>query len=372
MIQIRPVESKKDRKAFIKLPYKIYENDQQWVAPLEMDVKGKLNRKHPFFEFGDMELFLAEKDGEVVGRIAAITNDRYNEHHPGRTGFFGFFECIDDQEVANALLDTVKENLQAKGLEIMHGPASPSSNYDYGLLIDGFDDSPRIMMTYNPPYYQKLLETYGLPKAKDLLAYKLIEEEVNTNEKLQRIAKMAKERAGLTIRQFDVKNLRAEVETFKHIYNEAWETNWGHVPFTEAEIDLMAKEMKMVVEPKLALFGEIDGKIMGMALAMPDYNIVVKEMKGKLFPFGFLKFFTKKKKINWVRILLLGILPEYQKRGLDSVFYTELIRASAELNLVFGEASWILEDNEMMKRGIGVVNGKVYKTYRIYELDIKS
>lgn len=370
MVQIVPVESRKDRKAFIKLPYRIYKGDPHYVPPLEMDIKSRLSRKHPFFEFGDMKLFLAKRDGEVLGRIAAITNDRYNEHHPGKTGFFGFFECVDDQEVADALLQTAVEYLKERGLEKMHGPASPSSNYDYGLLVEGFDDEPRIMMTYNPPYYIKLLENFGLEKAKGLLAFKLDSKTVNTNEKLHRVAKIAQERAGMTIRQFKVKDLRSEVEHFKDIYNQAWETNWGHVPFTEAEIDLMAKEMKPVIQPELALFGVIDGKIMGMALAMPDYNFIIKQMNGKILPFNWIKFFTQKKNIRWLRVVVLGVIPKYQRKGLDAVFYLELIKAAEKLNITQGEASWILEDNEMMKRGVEVANGKVYKRYNVYEMPI--
>lgn len=370
MVSVRPVENKKDRKAFIKLPYKIYKNDPHWVAPLEMDVKNRLSRKHPFFEFGDMELFLAEKDGEVVGRIAAITNDRYNEHHPGNTGFFGFFECINDQEVANALLDTACARLKDKGLEKVHGPASPSSNYDYGLLVEGFDDEPRIMMTYNPPYYIDLLESYGLKKAKGLLAFKLTNKTVSQNEKLHRVAKIAQERAGMKVRKFNTKNLRSEVDIFKDIYNQAWEVNWGHVPFTEAEIDLMAKEMKPVIEAELALFGEVDGEVMGMALALPDFNFIIKQMHGRILPFNWIKFFTQRKKIKWLRVILLGVLPQYQRKGLDAVFYLKLIEAAQKLNMEFGEASWILEDNEMMKRGVEVVNGEVYKKYNVYEMPL--
>lgn len=370
MVSVRPVEGKKDRKAFIKLPYKIYKGDPYWVAPLEMDIRNRLSRKHPFFEFGDMELFLAEKNGEVVGRIAAITNDRYNEHHPGKTGFFGFFESINDQEVADALFEKVCIRLKEKGLVKLHGPASPSSNYDYGLLVEGFDDEPRIMMTYNPPYYIDLIENVGLEKAKGLLAFKLNNQTVNQNEKLHRVAKIAQERVGMKVRNFNVKNLRSEVDIFKEIYNQAWEVNWGHVPFTEAEIDLMAKEMKPVIQPELALFGEVDGEVMGMALALPDFNFIIKQMNGKILPFNWIKFFTQRKKIKWLRVILLGVLPQYQRKGLDAVFYLQLIQAAEKLNIELGEASWILEDNKMMKRGVEVVNGEVYKKYNVYEMPI--
>ncbi len=371
MIEIVSLTNKEKTK-FIKFAWKIYKDDPHWVPPLLMDMKKKFEPGFSFFEYGELQLFMAKKDGEFVGRIAAIKNDLYNKTHNSNTGFFGFFECINDQEVANKLFDTAKEWLLNKGLDIMHGPASPSSNHDYGLLVEGFDDSPRLMMTYNPRYYIDLVKNYGFKKTIGLLAYKLNKEDVNKNEKLQRIAKMAKERAKMTIRPINMKDIKNEVQHIKNIWNEAWELNDGFMPMTDKEIDELAADIKPIAEPSLILFGEIDGQVMGVGVAVLDYNHIFKQMDGKLFPFNFIKVFTKKKEIKWMRVIVLGILPKYQRKGLDAAFYHQLIQNGFDLNLEYAEASWILENNEMMNRGMKVVNGEIYKRYHAYEIPISS
>ncbi len=371
MVKIVEVDNRRLKKEFIKFPWKVYTGNVNWVPPLYMDMKEILNeKKHPFYDYGEMKLFLAYKNNEIVGRIASILNPLYNEHHPGKTGFFGFFECLNEQIVANALLDRVHDELKKEGIDILHGPASPSANYDYGLLVDGFDDPPKIMMTYNPPYYEALLLNWGLQKRVDLWAYKLDRESVLNNKKLTRLVEVVKKRSQIKLIPIDLKNLREEIKKIKHIYNTAWEPNFGHVPFTDKEIELLASQLKLIADPSLIFFGYVNGELVGIAAAIRDINFIIKQMDGKLFPFNFLKMFTQKKKINWLRVLILGILPKFQKKGFDAVFYHELIAASAKLGLNYGEASWILEDNEMMNRGMKLVNGKVYKTYRIYEKDI--
>jgi len=373
-IKIRKVESKSDLMKFIKLPWLVYKNDPYWVPPLIMDRKKMLNKeKHPFYKHAQADFFLAEKNGQIVGRIAAIKNDLHNQHHNDKTGFFGFFECINDQQVANALFDTAKKWLQEKGCDNMRGPANPSSNDEWGMLLDGFDDEPRILMTYNPKYYLDLCDNYGFKKAKDLYAYKLENEKVVASEKLKRVAEIARQRSGLVIKQLDMKNFEADLVKVKEVYNKAWAPNWGFIPMTEEELDAMAEDLKQLAEPSLVLFGEIDGKNVGFALVMLDYNYIFKKMNGKLFPFGFLKLLSKKEKseIKWCRIITLGLIPEYQKKGLDAVFYWEIVNRAAAKGILLGEASWILEDNEMMNRGArDVMNGTVYKKYRIYDLNI--
>ncbi len=370
-IKILNISSQNDLMKFIKLQWKIYANDPNWVPPLIMDRKKLLStEKNPFYKHAEIQFFLALKNNEVVGRIAAIKNDLHNKHHNDKVGFFGFFECIDDQETANALFDAAKSWLKEKGMDTMRGPANPSSNDEYGMLAEGFNDSPRILMTYNPQYYLKLCENYGLRKAKDLNAWKLEADKVLSSEKLKRVADLAQKRSGLKISQIDMKNFKAEVEKVKEVYNKAWAPNWGFVPLTEDEIDAMAKDLKMIVEPSLVLFGEIDGKLIGFALVLLDYNYIFKQMNGRLFPFGVLKLFTQKKNIKWARIITLGIIPEYQKRGLDAVFYYEIVKRSVAINIHLGEASWVLEDNDMMVRGLEVMNSSMYKKYRIYEIPI--
>jgi GNAT superfamily N-acetyltransferase len=370
-IKIYSVRSEKDRMRFIKLQWKIYKDDHYWVPPLIMDRKKILDtKKNPFYQHAEIEMFLAEEKGELVGRIAAIKNDLHNKTHNDKVGFFGFFECINNQDVANALFNAAKGWLKEKGLDTMRGPANPSSNDEWGMLIEGFDDEPRLLMTYNPKYYLDLCENYGLHKIKDLYAWKLDSDKVFSSDKLRRVQEIAKERSGLKITQLDMKNFDKELEKVKYVYNKAWAPNWGFVPMTEAELDAMAKDLKPLVEPQLILFGEIDNKLVGFALVMLDYNQIFKNMNGHLFPFNFLKMFTQKKRITWTRIITLGIIPEYQKRGLDAVFYWEILNRVKELGLKLGEASWILEDNEMMNRGATVMKGEAYKKYRLYDIII--
>ena len=369
--EIINVSSKKDLLTFIKSQWKFYLDNPNWVPPLIMDRKKLLNiSKNPFFKHAEIQLFLAKNKNEVVGRIAAIKNDLHNEHHNDNVGFFGFFECVNEQQVANMLFDAAKQWLKEKGLNAMRGPANPSSNDEYGLLVEGFDDSPRILMTYNPEYYIDLCENYGFVKAKDLFAWKLETEKVLSSEKLKRVAEIAQKRSGLKVSQIDMKNFKSELDKFKYVYNKAWVPNWGFVPMTDDEINTAAKDLKTLVEPSLVLFGEINGQLVGSALVMLDYNSIFKEMNGRLFPFGFIKLFTRKKLIKWARIITLGVIPEFQKRGLDSVFYYEIVNRAAKLNIFLGEASWVLEDNEMMNRGLEVMNAHSYKKYRIYEIPV--
>jgi len=370
-INITKVSSKKDLMSFIKFPWKIYANDPYWVPPLIMDRKKILStEKNPFFKHAEIQLFLAKKNGEIVGRIAAIKNDLHNQHHNDKVGFFGFFECENDQHTANMLFDSAKQWLKEKGLNAMRGPANPSSNDEYGLLVEGFNDSPRILMTYNPEYYINICENYGLVKAKDLNAFKLESDKVLSSEKLKRGAEIAQKRSGLKISQLDMKKFDSELDKVKYVYNKAWAPNWGFIPMTEEEIDAMAKDLKVLVEPSLVLFGEIDGKLVGFALVLLDYNFIFKKMNGRLFPFGIFKLFTQKKNIPWARVITLGIIPEYQKRGLDAVLYYDIVRRAAKINIFLGEASWVLEDNDMMNRGAELMNGHIYKKYRIYEMPI--
>lgn len=370
-IKIKIVQTKKEIDTFLKFAWKIYKDDPYWVPPLLYDKKKVLDRKkNPFFKHAGMELFLAERDNKIVGRIAAIKNDLHNKYHNDKIGFFGFFECIDDQSVANILFDTAKNWLIQQGCNAMRGPANPSSNDEWAMLLEGFEDEPRLLMPYNPRYYLSLCDKYGFQKAKDLFAYKLENEKVIGSDKLKRVAEIAQKRSGIKISQMNMKEFNKELDKVKFVYNKAWAPNWGFVPFTEEEIDTMAKDLKPLVEPSLVLFGEIDNKLVGFALVMLDYNQIFKSMNGRLFPFGFLKLFTQKKKIKWSRILTLGIVPEYQKRGLDAVFYWEIVNRAANLGIFLGEASWILEDNEMMNRGAQVMNGEIYKKYRVYEIGI--
>jgi GNAT superfamily N-acetyltransferase len=371
-IEIKTLEpTKSNIKKFIKFAWKVYKDDPNWVPPLMMDKMKILDpKKNPFFKTAEMEMFMAYKNGEPVGRIAAIKNDTHNEVHNENIGFFGFFESINDQEVANKLLDKAKEWLKAKGLNAMRGPANPSSNDEYAMLLEGFDDPPRLMMTYNPKYYLDLMDNYGMKKIKDLYAYRIDNQKLLKSEKLLRVAEIARKRSKVEIKEINLKDFKNELEKVKFVYNKAWEANWGFIPMTDEEIDNLAKELKPLVEPSLVLFAEIDGKTIAFALVMLDYNELIKDFNGKLFPFNVIKLFTQRKKITWARIITLGIIPEYQRRGIDALLYYEIVKRAEKLGIMRGEASWILEDNEMMNRGAKVMNGEIYKKYRVYQIDI--
>lgn len=367
-VEIKIVNSKSDLMKFIKFPWAVYKNDPYWVPPLIMDRKKVMGKdKNPFFDHAQAEYFLAYRGTEIVGRIAAIKNDLHNQYNNDEVGFFGFFECFNDQEAANALFDSAAKWLKAHGMKAMRGPANPSSNDEYGMLLEGFDDSPRLLMTYNPKYYLDLCDTYGLKKVKDLNAYSLSVDAVQSSDKLMRIAKLAQERYGLELKQLDMKDFKNEIEKVKYVYNKAWAPNWGFVPLTDKELDAMADDLKPLVEASLVLFGYIKGELIGFALTMLDYNEVFKTMDGKLFPFGWIKLLTGKKKITWTRVITLGIIPEHQRKGLDAVFYYHLTERAKKLGISRGEASWILEDNVMMNRGAEVMKGELYKKYRVYE-----
>ncbi|HRK29007.1 MAG TPA: GNAT family N-acetyltransferase [Chitinophagales bacterium] len=355
--------------AFIKFAWKIYKDDPNWVPPLMIDMKKRLNPdKDPFFTIATMQLFMAYQNGTPVGRIAAIENRLAMQVHQNKTGFFGYFECINNQEVANALFDAAENWLRARGLNMVQGPANPSINHEYGLLIDGFDDPPRLMMTYNPPYYINLIKNAQYQEAQELYAYKLDAANVDDNPKLPRIAKAAAQRYNVSIRPINLKNLKQDLSIIKAIYNEAWEKNWGAVPMTNEEIDALANDLKPLVEPNLAVFAEIEGKPVGFILAVPDYNYIFKQMNGSLFPFNFIKLYTQKKNIKWVRIIIMGVLPQYRRRGIDAVMYQHVIETSRKMGILYGEASWILESNVMMNRAAQtVLNGTVYKKYMAYE-----
>lgn len=369
-ISIRPVKTKTDEKIFIRFPWKIYHAYARWVPPLLMDRKKLIDRKgNPFYKHARMEMFLAERGGEVVGRIAAIVNDNHNREHKENIGFFGFFECVNDQAVANALLNAAKEWLKGQKVTAMRGPASPSVNDEYGLLIDGFDRSPTILNPYNPRYYSVLIETYGFKKAKDLYAYYVNRDDTLT-ERLHRVANAVKSRDGFTVRTINMREFDKEVKTIHGLYTRGWELNWGEVPLTDDEFAYMAKDLKAVVDPRLIIIAELNGKPIGFGLSLPDLNeILIYNKHGYLLPALFRMVFFKKR-VKGVRIIILGVIPEYQRTGAGVVLFYETAVRSIGSGYPYGEASWVLEDNIMMNRGAELLNGTKTKTYRIYQLDL--
>jgi GNAT superfamily N-acetyltransferase len=327
--------------------------------------------KNPFFEHGEAEYFIAERNGDVVGRIAAISNRLHNETHGDQVGFFGFFESIDDQSVANALFQTATEWCRSRSHDVLRGPASFSVNDECGLLVEGFDTPPTLMMPHNPRYYIRLLEQAGFVKAKDLWVYQGGSEKgyVPVPERLARGTELIRQRQGITLRSLNMKDFHGEVERIKALYNAAWEKNWGFVPMTEHEIDHLAEQFKPVVIPELVPMAEKDGKLIGFGIALPDLNVIFRRHRsGRLFPMILdLLWSLKARRIRRARILLLGVVPEYQGKGVDAMLYHWIWTRSGERGIYWGEAGWILEDNPAMNAGLEKMTFSVYKTYRLYD-----
>ncbi len=374
-VSVRTVDGRKGKLQFIRLSWKLHRDDPNWVPPIEMDRMRLLDTdKNPFYHHARIQLFIAERNGTPVGRIAAIVNEGHNAIHSDRVGFFGFFESINDQDVANTLLNAAAEWLRREGMNAMRGPVSPSMNDEVGMLLKGFDGPPTFLMPYNPEYYNTLIEKAGFSKAKDLYAWRLCYPDALT-DKLVRVTDLIRARTGATVRSLSMKQFGPEVERIKAIYNRAWQPNWGFVPMTDEEMDMMARELKQVIDPDLVLFAEQDGKTVGFALAVPDVNQAFKA--GKSIPSGPLNLptaitnlMTNKKAINQLRIIILGVIPEYHGKAIDALLYREIIERAVVKGCPVGEASWVLEDNMMMNRAAEMMNASAYRTYRIYERNI--
>ncbi len=370
-LKVVEVQDKGDLKRFLDLPFSLYKNDPLWIPPLRSYVASLLTAKHPFSNHAQIRSFLALKDGKTVGRVAAIVDMNFIAYHQSPTGYFGFFESVNDLDVAQALFEVVEGELKRAGMTKVIGPMNPSTNYECGMLIEGFSTPPFIMMPHNPPYYPRLLESIGFQKAKDLYA-NLIIGDGRTPERLQRLAQRVKTRLhGIRIRELRAKHLRDEIKLFVQIYHEAWAKNWGFVPMSEEEVAFLARSMKDLIIPQLALFSETQkGEPIGFILAIPNYNPVLKAMGGRLTPWGILKALWVKRKITELRVPLFGIRPPYRLRGIDVLLYTEVFRRGWQRGYRSAELSWILEDNHLMQKAIEAMGGRPYKRYRIYQKDL--
>jgi hypothetical protein len=374
MLIIQPVHEKKEVAEFIDFVYELYEDDPNFVPELFIAQRDHLDpKKNPFFETAKAQLFLARKNGKVVGRIAAVKDDNLIQFTKESTGVFGFFDVIDDYNVAEALLNAAVEWLKNEKLTILEGPYNFSVNHTCGLLVDGFDKRPTVMMTYNKPYYQIFLERYGLKKKVDLLAYEI--DSSSFPVRLQHAAKMIErklEQNGIIIRKINTKDFINDVKSTVHVYNEAWSKNLGYTPMSEKEFLHAAKDMKMIMDPELVLLAEKDGKVIGFSLTLPDINEVqVKIKRGRLLPFGIFKLLFTRNKIKRVRIIALGVVEEFRRLGIDAYFYIQAFEY-VRRHPVFesGEASWILENNPEMNQAIVKMGGILSKRYRIYRKEI--
>jgi hypothetical protein len=371
---INRVKNEAEKNKFLKFPWKIYKGDENWVPPLLFDVKKNLDTKrNPFYRHSELELFLAYKNGELCGRIAAITNENHNKFHKDNTGFFGFFESVDDQYVADELFKAAEEFLKSKGKDTMRGPVNPSTNDEVGLLIKGYEIPPVLLMTYNPKYYADLIENCGFTKAKDLYAY-IVYESIAKDEKvmgkLRRVSDIVQKKEKIKIRNLDMTDFKNELKRVKEVYNSAWSYNWGFVPMTDEEFNYLSVSLKPIVDKKLVYFAEVNNKPVAFSLALPDMNIVFKKINGRIFPFGIIRILLEKKKINRLRLITLGVIPEYQKKGIEAIFIKNTIETGMSIGYSQAEISWILEDNIPMVQTAINLGAEQYKTYRIYDKKI--
>ncbi len=366
-LAVAPVESRADLRAFVRLPYRLHRGTP-WVPPLESAVYRMLDEKrNPLFQHATARHFLARRGAEVVGRVSAIENRAHNEFHGDKTGFFGFFECRDDREATAALLGAAGEWLRGRGLASALGPASPSANDEFGILSKGFERAPGLLMPWSPPYYGLLLESAGFRKARDLYAWEVDRAGVQSIEKVGRIVERVRSREELTIRDLDLRHLDRELPKILAIYNQAWEKNWCFVPMTDAEVRFMAEDFVQIADPRFTYIAEAKGKPVALMLTMPNVNPMLSAAGGRLFPLGWLRALLAKRHVTNLRVVGMGIIREYQRRGIESVFYWETLHRGMDLGYQTCEMSWVLEDNALMNRSIEAMGAKVVKEYRVYE-----
>lgn len=371
-VTVRPISGGSDLKKFIDFPYSFYEGYEHWVPPLRQDVTKTLNpKKNPFFEHGKIQPFLAlDGAGNVIGRIAGIVNGMHLKKYDDGNGFFGFFECVEDYDVAAALFDAAARWLTEQGLSGMRGPANPSLNDTAGLLVDGFDRTPSILMPYNPAYYQDFLQRYGFERVMTMWAYYVHKKYVYL-DKLRRGAQIVHRRTpGLTVRTLDMKRFKEEARTVLDIYNDAWSDNWGHVPMTEAEFQYLATDLKQVVDPGMVVFVEKEGEPVAFSISLPNLNLALKHIpNGRLFPLGLPKLlgYAKFGGIHEVRMPLMGVRKAYQGRALDTLPILATIENGLKLGYDACEMSWVLDSNNVLKNALDSLNGIVDKEYGMFE-----
>lgn len=368
-VKIVPVGG--DRKLlerFLRLPFAVYGDDPHVVFPLLGEQRKFFDRRHnPFHEHAETELWLAVRDGRDVGRVGACIDQASNAHHREQVGFFGFYEAFDDAEAAGALLAAAAGWIRERGMDAMRGPGCFTSNHDwYGLQVEGRFDRPLIGMPYNPRYYERHFADFGLVGAKDLYAW-WIETGGELPPRLQELVDKVLERPGLVIRPFDMKNFLAEASLVRELYNACWSENWGFIPLSDSEFAYMAKDMKSLVDADFLLVAEMEGKPVGFSLTIPDFNQATQSLRGKLLPFGWLRFLLAKRRITAARTILMGVLPEYRKLGIDVGMVYRTMQAAFAKGITRGECSWILADNRPMNRILEGYGAERYKTYRIFE-----
>lgn len=377
MLTIQECRTTAERRAFVTFPWRVYQNDPHWVPPLISERMAFFDpQRNPFYQHAEVALFMARRDGEPVGTIAALINHQHNAFHNEQVGFFGAFEVLPDREAAHALLATARDWVRERGMTALRGPATFSTNEECGLLIEGFDDPPRILMAYNPPYYRDFIERFGFQEAMDLYAYELTVEVFNWPEKLVRVVEKLKSRAKFRVRPGNIRRFREELDRIKKVYNSAWERNWGFVPLTDAEIEHMAAQLIRFVDPDLVFIAEFDDEPIGFSLTLPDLNQALR----KAYPrpgvpewwtlIKLLYYWKVRRVVDTIRVLAMGVVESWHAQGVSAMFYYETAKAALPKGYRRAEMSWILENNLMMNRDIRAMGGRLYKIYRMYELPL--
>jgi GNAT superfamily N-acetyltransferase len=370
-IVIQRVANSRQRKQFLQFPWTIYQKDPYWIPALRLDEKENVGYSYnPFYDRNRIQTFLAYLGGKVVGRIGAVLNQGHINRYGEKRGFFGFFESIDDQEVANGLFDAARDWFADQGIFKLRGPANPSLNAAVGLLINGFDSSPTFMMTYNPPYYERLIENYGFRKAQDLFAFwGHISMLPKVAQKLAPVADQIAERLNVKVRTLDKSRFHEDVRGFLSIYNRSLTNTWGFVPMSDAEVEHLAKTLRFLIVPEMAIVAEIDGRMVGACFGLLDYNPRIKEINGRLFPFGFVHLLRKKSEIKRVRLISTNVLPEYQMQGVGLLLVRGIVPKAIEWGIEEAEFSWVLESNSLSRGALTKGGAKINKTYRVYDVD---
>ena len=369
-IEVREVSSPRQLRQFIKYPIRLYAGDRHFVPHLLFERKRFFGAKNPVFDFTDVRYFLAyDPGGRIVGRVSAHVNRRANEFHGEQAGCFGFFECVEHPEAAGALLRTAEEWSRGRGMSVIRGPLNFSTNEECGFLVDGFDEPPVLMMPYTKPYYVRLMDECGYRKARDLLAYDY-HYPGRIPEHMSRFCERVAGRYRVRVRALDVAHFAEDVRRAFSVYNRAWAKNWGFVPMSEAQFDHMAREMKGVLDPDLAIIAEIDGEPIGFSLSLPNYNVLFKRMKGRLFPFGLFIFLLGRRRLTHLRTLTMGVVPEHRKRGIEMLLIYHTFKNGLPKGYRRAELSWVLEDNVLFRRTAERMGAVPYKTYRIYEKNL--
>ena len=368
-VEVKPVETRREQKEFLQFTWSLYRDDPNWIPPLQQNLRELVGfRPHPFHDVADVQAWLARKDGQVCGRIATMVNHVHNRKYHEQRGFFGFFESVNDPHVAHALFDAARDWFAQRGIRDMRGPVNPSLNYEVGLLVEGFDSPPVFQMTYNPPYYAQLIESFGFQKAQDMYAFwGHIEMLSALSEKLLFIIRETNRRFNVKMRTLDRRRFKEDVRTFLDIYNASLEGSWGFTPLSDGEIDHISDGLRHLIVPELTSCAEIEGRPVGAAFGLLDYNPRIKQINGRLFPFGFIRLLTRRQQIKRIRVISTNVLPEFQRWGLGLALLAHLMPKALEWGITEAEFSWVLESNRLsfgsLKRG----GAKLTKTYRVYD-----